>query len=119
MVLSSVPNTDLSQINGIEGSGLAAADTFGEESFFAEGDAQSSLLSEVTSNLVAKYSPLANLPATLLNVSSPDIMKVPNSEIYVYDGTLPLTISNQLFASDVSYTLIVTQTDLIVEGSLE
>lgn len=118
VVLSSIPNSDLSTISDADGSGLAAVDTFGEDSFFAEGAGQSNLLDIVTTSLVEKYTPLANLSATLLNVSSTSIKKVPNENIYVYEGVIPLTVSDQLLATDESYTLIVTQADLIVEGSL-
>lgn len=72
-------------------------------------------MDSITESLVEKYTPQASIAATLLNVSSTTIKKVPNENIYVYEGTLPLTISDQLLASDVPFTLIVTQADLVVE----
>jgi cysteine-rich repeat protein len=117
--LSTIENSDLSALNDADGTGLAAAGSFGEETFYAENADIGTLLWEVTDNLISKYLPSATLSTSLFNTSTTSIKKVPNEEIYVYDGVYPLTISDQLLASDVPFTLIVSASDLIIEGSLE
>jgi hypothetical protein len=69
--------------------------------------------------MIDTYAPQAVVDANLYNVDAREFTKVPNKEIYFYEGSSPLTITDLIVAdATVPFTLVVTDADLIVEGSL-
>ena len=130
--LATTANTDLERFQRLDGTVVMSQGDLSQISSNTSSYA-SSEIERLMILFVDKYSPIASVAGMPSSVSlqvlltnwgstsltQPAIKKVPNQEVYVYDGVDPLYMKQWDIVTDIPFTLVVTQADLIIAGSID
>jgi len=127
-VLNTQANTDLSDYKNLEWKSVVASSDF--ENVTIDGNKVSydgKKVRDISNEFIDIYAknavvdaPRRTLPFDIENITNVRLKKVPNDNVYVYDGaknpTEPVLIISQ-WLTELPYTLIVLNSDLAVVGS--